>query len=648
MPEHTRDVLDDSLVQARLAAIVSSSDDIIISKTLDGTITSWNPAAERIFGWTSAEAIGRHITLIIPEERRTEEDDVLARIGRGERVEHFETVRITKDRRLVDVSITVSPVKDGTGRIVGASKIGRDISERRRNEAVQARLAALIESSDDIIISKTLDGTITSWNPAAQRIFGWTSAEAVGRHITLIIPEERRTEEHDVLARIRRGERVEHFETVRITKDRRLVDVSITVSPVKDGAGRIVGASKIARDITDRRRDERERATLLAREQEAREAAERLNRTKDEFLATMSHELRTPLNSILGWGRMLQSNQLDEAGRRRAIDAIVRNASAQGRLIEDLLDLSRVVTGRMRLDVRPLDLRAVVEAALDTVRPAANAKGIDLSAVNIGPSPIVGSPDRLQQVVSNLLMNAVKFTPAGGRVEVSLRRSGQMVEMSVVDTGEGISADLLPHVFEPFRQGDSSSTRLHGGLGLGLALVRQLVELHGGEVRAESAGKDSGATFTVTVPLAASAPDDTMDSAHDETSGTNATLRGVRVLVVDDDAEFLELAAVMLRQAGADVRTASSAFRAYDVVESWQPSVILTDLAMPVEDGFMLLGAMRGILAHKRVPIVAVTAYATTENRARMTHAGFDLCLAKSVDPVDLAGAIAQIVRRTN
>ncbi len=517
MPERTNELGLDPLMQARLAAVIEWSDDVIVSKTLDGIITSWNPAAERLFGWTAAEAIGKHITLIIPAERRAEEDDVLARIRRGERVDHFETVRITKDGRLVDVSITVSPIRDGAGRVVGASKIARDISERRRIEVVQARLAAVIEWSDDVIVSKTLDGIITSWNPAAERLFGWTAPEAVGKHITLIIPAERRAEEDDVLARIRRGERVDHFETVRITKDGRFVDVSITVSPIRDGAGRIVGASKIARDISERRRIEQERVSLLAREQEARQAAEALNRTKDEFLATMSHELRTPLNSILGWARMLQGSQLDEAGRVRGIDAIVRNAAAQGRLIEDLLDLSRVVTGRLRLDFGVLDLRTVVDAALDTVRPAANAKGLALSFVTVDrPGLVLGSPDRLQQVMWNLLMNAVKFTPGGGRVEVSLRRLEQTVELTVADTGEGISQDLLPYVFDPFRQGDSSSTRLHGGLGLGLALVRELVELHGGQVRAQSAGKDLGATFTVTLPLAAPATGDTMEQADHE------------------------------------------------------------------------------------------------------------------------------------
>jgi PAS domain S-box-containing protein len=649
MNEATGEQLDGLLLQARLAAIVESSDDIIVSETLDGIITSWNPAAARIFGWTAAEAIGRHITLIIPEERRAEADDVLARIRRGDRVDHFETVRVTKDGRLVDVSISISPVRDGAGRVVGASKIARDISERRRAEIAQARLAAIVASSDDVIVSKTLDGIITSWNPTAERVFGWTATEAIGQHITLIIPPERRPEEDDVLARIRRGERVDHFETVRVTKDGRRIDLSITVSPLRDGTGRVVGASKIARDISDRRRLEEERASLLASERAARQHAEALSRAKDELLATVSHELRTPLNSIFGWARMLQSAEMDEAARTRAISSIIRNVSSLGRLVEDLLDLSRIVTGRMRLDFQAVDLMTVVEAAMDTVRPAAHAKGIDLALVTEGPAAgIQGAPDRLQQVVWNLLMNAVKFTPTGGRVEVALRRVGSMLEMRVADTGEGIPPDLLPYVFEPFRQGDSSSTRRHGGLGLGLTLVRELVELHGGSVRAESAGKDGGATFTVTLPVARKrVADPTADrnDAAPQTSTLGAALEGASVLVVDDDLEFLELAAVMLRRAGADVRTAASVYGASEALKSWKPTVILTDIAMPDQDGFMLLGAMRTTFSG-RVPVVALTANATPENRLRIAEAGFDLCLPKPVDPLELTAAIARLLKR--
>ncbi|HXU90221.1 MAG TPA: ATP-binding protein [Methylomirabilota bacterium] len=519
-------------------------------------------------------------------------------------------------------------------------------AERLDGLYLQARLAAIVDSSDDIIVSKTLDGVITSWNPSATRVFGWTAAEAVGRHITLIIPRERWAEEDDVLARIRRGERVDHFETVRVTKDGRFVDVSITVSPVRDASGRIVGASKIARDISERRRLEEARAAVLAREREARQQAEALSRTKDELLATVSHELRTPLNSIFGWARMMQSSDMDDSGRLRAINAIIRNVSALGRLVEDLLDLSRVVTGRMRLDVRPVDFTTVIEAAMETVRPAANAKGVALGTTTHGSIRMIrGAPDRLQQVVWNLLMNAVKFTPRGGRVDVSLRRTNSMLEMQVSDTGEGIVPELLPHIFDAFRQGDGSSTRRHGGLGLGLTLVRQLVELHGGQVRAESQGKNRGATFTVTLPLASAASGDgSLGSSGDEPA-QRSRLHGVNVVVVDDDVEFLELATMALRRAGAEVRTASSAYGAYDLVRSWKPDVVLTDLAMPIEDGFMLLGTVRKVLSD-RVPVVAVTANVTPENQTRVGEAGFDLCLAKPIDPLELTAAIARLLQR--
>src|SRR5881296_1988165 len=324
-------------------------------------------------------------------------------------------------------------------------------------------------------------------------MFGWTAAEAIGQPITLIVPEERRAEEDEVIARIRRGERVGHFDTVRITRDRRLIDVSVTVSPVRDSAGGIVGASKIARDITEPRRIEEERRQLLSRERGAREEAERANRAKDEFLAVVSHELRTPLNGVFGWARMLQSADVDEPTRQRGLAAIVRGAAAQVRLIEDLLDVSRVVTGNLRLDLRRVELRNVIEAALETVRPEAAAKHIEIVEELDPSATVMGAADRLQQVLWNLLMNAVKFTP---------RRGETAAEITVTDSGEGIGPDVLPYIFDRFRQEDSSSTRAHAGLGLGLALVRHIVELHGGSVTAESPGKGRGATFVVRLPLA--------------------------------------------------------------------------------------------------------------------------------------------------
>jgi PAS domain S-box-containing protein len=355
------------------------------------------------------------------------------------------------------------------------------------------RLAAVVQSSDDAIVSKSLEGIIESWNPAAERMFGYTADEAVGRSINIIIPPERRDEETLVLSRIRQGLSVEHFETVRRRKDGTFIEISLTVSPVKDENGVVVGASKIARDISERRR-------LLRELEEA-------SRLKDEFLATLSHELRTPLNAIMGYARMLKSGTIGEASRDRAIELIDRNADVLARLVSDVLDVSRIVAGKTRLNVKRCDLRAVIAAAIDVVRPAAEARTLQIlweepaEAVHV-----VGDPDRLQQVFWNLLANAVKFTPEGGRVMVNVEQRDKDVVASFQDTGIGIDPEFLPNVFQRFRQGDATLRREHQGLGLGLAIVRHFVELHGGTVRAQSAGRNQGATFTVTLPRRAVEP----------------------------------------------------------------------------------------------------------------------------------------------
>jgi len=655
MPDPSLFAGEDALL--RLAALVESSDDAIIGKTLDGVITSWNRSAARIFGYTSAEAIGQHITLIIPKERWPEEDDVLARVRAGQRVDHFETVRMAKGGQTVAVSTTVSPIRDPSGRIIGASKIARDISGRRQEEITQARLAAIVESSDDAIVSKTLDGVITSWNTAAERMFGYPASEAVGQHITLIIPQERRSEEDHVIARIRRGERLSHFETVRRRKDGQLVEVSLTVSPVRDAYGNVVGASKVARDISERRALEQIRRTLFEREQTARVEAEALNRGKDQFLATLSHELRTPLNSIYGWARMLEAGRLDPEAMKRATQGILRGAKAQVQLIEDLFDVSRVITGKMHLAVRPLVVSEVLEAALDTVRPAALAKGIRLDVI-LDPlvSLILGDPDRLQQVVWNLLSNAVKFTPQGGRVQLVLKSAGSQIEISVSDTGQGIAPEDLPQLFERFRQLDTGSTRRHGGIGIGLALVRHLVELHGGTVAATSRGVGQGSTFSVTLPVSI-APQTVppAPAGHPAEPGPDAeklkptSLRDLRVLVVDDDLDGRELAALLLVNAGADVRTAGSAADAMTTLEEWWPDVLVTDLEMPHEDGYSLLKRARhfAMLHGRRLAALALTAYGRSEDRVRTLAGGFNLHLAKPADPAELVLAVANLAGRT-
>ena len=348
------------------------------------------------------------------------------------------------------------------------------------------RLAAIVSSSDDAIISKDVNGVVQSWNRGAERIFGYTAEEAIGKPITIIIPEERLDEETEVLRRIRAGQTVDHFETVRRAKDGHLVEISLTVSPIRNDDGRIMGASKIARDITEARRLRRE--------------AEEANRLKDEFLATLSHELRTPLNAVVGYTKMLRAGMLAGDQKDKALDVIQRNIDNLTQLVNDLLDVSGIVSGKVRLRLQPCDLRAVVEEAIDVVTPAAEAKGVAIAS-HLAPNvPVRGDHDRLRQVLWNLLANAVKFTPAGGHVSVRLERVGGDVRVVVRDTGVGLAPESLPYLFQRFWQAEMGKMREFGGLGLGLALSRHFVELHGGRISARSEGLGKGAEFTVELP----------------------------------------------------------------------------------------------------------------------------------------------------
>lgn len=392
---------------------------------------------------------------------------------------------------------------------------------------------------------------------------------------------------------------------------------------------------------------ERERDQLLERERSARAAAEAASLTKDEFLATLSHELRTPLNAIVGWAGLVRSGALQGEKLGRAVETIERNARSLTRLIDDLLDVSAIISGKMSLEMRPLDLGAVLEAALDSVRPTAEARAIRIEAVLEPEVGVVsGDPDRLQQVAWNLLSNAVKFTPAGGQVWVHLDRWDGLARLRVRDSGRGIERSFLPHVFEPFRQADGSITRQHGGLGLGLAIVRRLVELHGGTVHADSPGPGQGATFIVELPVS-SGSDDRREGLPEELR-TLPTLEGVRVLLVDDDAEVRDLAHVVLASAGAQVRTVASGPEALRLLQSEPPHVLVSDLAMPEMDGYELIHRVRSLPpeAGGRVPAVVLTAYARAEDRRRALLAGFHMHLAKPVDPQELVVVVASLAGR--
>ena len=392
---------------------------------------------------------------------------------------------------------------------------------------------------------------------------------------------------------------------------------------------------RLQRELEDRKES-------LAREHIARAEAESANRMKDEFLATVSHELRTPLNAILGWAHILRAGTPDEATVARGIEVIERNAQTQRQLVEEVLDASRVITGSLRLTVAPVDLATVINSATDSVRLLAEGKGVEL-IVTLDPAArhLAGDATRLQQMVWNLLSNAIKFTAAGGRVEVRLTRTDGQAQIQVTDTGEGIAADFLPFIFDRFRQADSTITRRHGGLGLGLAIVRHLAELHEGSVQAESAGEGYGSAFTIRLPLRGGA-----EAGRVAPAGAPSPLRGFQLLVVDDDQDALDMLSLLLTDAGASVRTAASAAEALALLRWIRPDVLLSDLAMPDEDGYSLIRSLRTIERHsgRRTPAVALTAYVRVQDRARAVDAGFDVFVEKPVDPEELVSVIGGLV----
>ncbi|MGA7881546.1 MAG: PAS domain S-box protein [Terrimicrobiaceae bacterium] len=556
---------------------------------------------------------------------------------------------------------------------VDGFRVGRvwcfhDVTQRDVSEITSRRLAAIVASSDDAIIGKDLNSVITSWNHGAERIFGYTAEEMIGTSIMRLIPSDRRAEEAEILARIRRGERFDHFETIRLAKDGRQVNISVTVSPIKDSAGHVVGASKVARDITERKEAEaalkkaseeveeatRERLRLLDSEREARAQAERASRMKDEFLAILSHELRTPLNAVVGWAHILRTGKLPADELREGLNTIERNARVQAQIIEDLLDMSRIISGKIRLEVRQMDLPSVIKESIETICSAAEEKDIRLQTIaDPGAGTILADPDRLQQVFWNLLSNAIKFTAVGGEVRVMLKRVDSHVEVSVIDTGEGIAPEFLPYVFNRFRQGDSSITRRHRGLGLGLAIVKQLVELHGGSVRVESAGIGKGATFTIRLPLTASYSeheenDPPKTTPYENPPFPDVSLTNVHVLVVDDEVDARELVKRMLEIAGATVSVAGSVSEAMERVLTARPDVLVCDLGMPGEDGCSLIRKLRLLEENREsaLPAVALTAYARSEDRARAIRSGFQNHLAKPVEAAELLAVVNDLAGR--
>ena len=962
--------LDETIAPYFMAAIIESAGDAIISKNLDGIITSWNKGAEHIFGYTAAEIIGQPILTLIPPDLQSEEQIIIQKIRSGERVEHYETIRRRKDGTLINISLTVSPIKGPDGQIVGASKIARDITDIKRTkqqlQASEERYRTLFDSLDEGFCvlemifdesNRAIDWRYLEVNPAFEKHNGLRNA--IGRTARELLPnleeywfeiygqialtgESKRFTQAspalnrwfdlyafrvgdaqnrkvavlftDISERIRgeqENERLlkqleaersklaylftqtpaivatlsgpEHifeltnpaylklighrdvigkpvrealpevagqgffelldnvFQTgkaftgrelpvqlqrqpegaleqrfvdfvfqpvfepdgavsgilvqgidvteMKRAKDQQMflaeaakviassLDYQTTLSSVASMAvpnmadwcavdvleddnsikrlavahvdpqkvqwaheiqkrypsdrespqgvphvlatgeselypeipdallvaaakdeehlqlmreigfssamvvpliahGRVLGALTFVSAESGRRYNAEDlalaedlagRAALAISNAQLYRDAQESSRLKDEFLATMSHELRTPMTAILGWANLLLKRSLDEVSTEQALETIERNARSQVRLIEDLMDVSRIVTGKLRLDVRPVALDEVIRAAADAVRPAADAKNIRLQVL-LDPQagPVSGDPDRLQQVLWNLLSNALKFTPKGGRIQVRLERINSHVEITVSDTGQGIDAEFLPHVFDRFRQADSSNTRKVGGLGLGLTIVRQLVELHGGTVQAASSGEGQGATFTVSLPITVVHKSKTVrttdrragdpadeDRVHPRVGGHVAfdcppTLAGLKVLVVDDEIDARELIIAVLKQCEAIVTAVSSVNEALAAIDSMRPDVLISDIGMPDEDGYSLIKKVRALPPQSggRIPAVALTAYARAEDRIKALAWGFQMHAPKPIDPVELATIVASLAER--
>ena len=543
---------------------------------------------------------------------------------------------------------------------------GPEVADRER-----ALLAAIVASSEDAIVSKTLEGIVTSWNGAAERLFGFTASEMIGQSITRIIPQELQHEEVEILGKLRRGERIERYETIRVRKDGQRLEISLTISPMRDSNGRIFGAAKIAHDITARRHAERqlqnremelaklaaERELFLESERAARSTAERLSHMKDEFLATLSHELRTPINAIQGWATLLRERKNSPADHARGLETIERNARIQAQIVNDLLDMSRIISGKVQLEVQPLYLHEVINNSIDAVSQSAVAKNIRIQPMlDTGIGLVRGDPNRLQQVLWNLLSNAIKFTAKDGRVQVVLERVNSHVEICIEDTGIGIRPDFLPYVFDRFRQADSGTTRRHGGLGLGLSIVKNLVELHGGTVRVKSPGENQGSTFIVSLPISYVRGSARETTARPGGFGDVAEaielpeLRNIRVLIIDDEADGRTLVARILEDRGASPVCISSAEEALEALGREHFDVLLSDIGMPNMDGYQLIREVRRLdkSRTKPIPAIAITAYARPEDRQRSLLAGFHMHLSKPIEPRELIASIAGLLHLSN
>ncbi|HTV79965.1 MAG TPA: PAS domain S-box protein [Steroidobacteraceae bacterium] len=634
-----------------------------------GYVLTWNIGVERSYGYSAREIIGEHFSRFYTPEALADglpERELQGAAAKGSLED--EGWRVRKDGSRFWANVVLTALHED-GELVGFAKITRDLTQRRAHEEElrrsEERFRLLVEGVREYaIFMLDANGRIATWNDGAQRIKGYTAEEIIGKHFSVFYPEDVRESgwpDHELHVAAERGS----FQDTgwRVRKDGTTFWANVTITALRDDTGRLMGFAKLTRDLTESKRVEaieranQHREEMLDAERSARMTAQRSTRVKDEFLATLSHELRTPLSAIRGWTQVLLKGHSTPEQQRRAIEVIDRNARAQVQLIDDLLDLSRIITGKIRLDLHQVSLLNIVEAAVDSARPAAETKGIKLKAILGSGNDIVNADgSRLQQVIWNLLTNAIKFTPKGGQVQVLLQRVNSHLELSVSDTGIGIPASFLPHVFERFSQRDSSTTRKFGGLGLGLAICKQLVELHGGAIRAASQGEGKGSTFYVELPVSIVQPDDQGIERVHPTAEPHRTeivslprMDGVDIFVVDDEPDARELLRTVLEEQGARVTSFGSAQEALAVLKTTRPTVLICDVGMPHMDGYQFIRALRAEEPrNQRIPALALTAFARAEDRKRSLVAGYQAHLAKPFDVGELVLVIADLVGRSS
>jgi len=616
-------------------------------------LIAWNRAMQCISGLTREEVLGKSALEIFPFLKE---------------IQVLEGKELVSENHLYGPAETdvfkshYSPLLDDGNNVVGGIAVITDITARKQAEeaanAAYRQLAFHVESSPLAVVEWDSDFRVSRWTASAERTFGWKAEEVIGKHVN----EWRFVFADDVdavaLVTNRQREGVETHGVQRnrnYTKGGQILSCEWYNSVLKDNRGKLVSILSLVLDVTARQSAEEERAAALIRERDARRHAEEADRLKDEFLATLSHELRTPLTSILGWASMIRNGEVEGSNATRAIETIERNARSQARLIDDLLDVSRIITGNLRLDLHPLNLAPIVDAALDALRPTADAKGIRLQTRFFPEECLVkGDPNRLRQVIWNLLSNAIKFTQRGGGVNIRLDCVEQTARLTVRDTGDGISAEFLPYVFDRFRQAEASISRKQGGLGLGLAVVRHLVELHGGTITAESEGLGKGSAFTVDLPLAqerrdpARAEERRREVDRRRSRSGRVRLDGLHVLLVEDDDDSRKLIGTMLKRYGARVTSTKSAKEALSVFDGELPDLLISDIGMPDEDGYELIRKLRSAPPDKGglTPAIALTGYASRKDRERALGAGYQQHMAKPVEQSDIISAIAALVGR--